>query len=42
MVYGYGKDELEQRLIEEFDICNVIKDYVLDNNEFVEFANHMI
>jgi len=41
LVLGY-RGNLEDRLVEEFDICNVIKDYVLDENEFVEFANHMI
>ncbi len=29
-------------MVEEFDICNVVKDYVLDENEIVEFTNHMI
>ena len=38
----YGKRALEDRLVEEFDICNVIKDYVLDEDEIVEFVNHMI
>lgn len=42
LVTGYDRGNLEDRLVEEFDICNVVKDYVLDENEIVEFANHMI
>jgi hypothetical protein len=36
------ENEFEERLVEEFDIANINKDYVLDNTEISEFINNML
>lgn len=36
------ENEFEERLVEEFDIANCNKDYVLDNVEISEFINNML